>query len=47
VYVDPKLGIVTSGWVPTIEEAKARFLASSQKGPVREPPVDFCRLRLK
>ena len=31
VYVNPKLGIVTSGRVPTIEEAKAQFLASWQK----------------
>jgi hypothetical protein len=25
VYVDPRAGIVTSGKVPTLEEAKARF----------------------
>jgi hypothetical protein len=31
VYVNPKLGIITSGRAPTIEEAKAQFLASWQK----------------
>ena len=33
VYVNPTLGIVISGRVPTIEEAKAQFRASWQKVP--------------
>jgi hypothetical protein len=31
LYVNPMLGIVTSGRAPTIEEAKAQFLASWQR----------------
>ncbi len=31
VYVNPKLGILTSGRAPSIEEAKAQLLASWQK----------------
>jgi hypothetical protein len=31
VYVNPKLGIATSGRAATIEEAKAQFLANWQK----------------
>ena len=31
VYVDPKRGIITSGRAPTLEEAKAQFLANWQK----------------
>jgi hypothetical protein len=31
VYVDPKLVMNTSGRAPTIEEAKAQFLASWEK----------------
>jgi hypothetical protein len=30
VYVDPKHGIITSGRASTLEEAKAKFLASWQ-----------------
>jgi hypothetical protein len=33
VYVNPKLGITTSGRAPSIDQAKAQFLASWQKIP--------------
>jgi hypothetical protein len=33
VYVNPKLGIITSGRAPSIDQAKAQFLASWQKIP--------------
>jgi hypothetical protein len=39
VYVNPMLGIVTSGRAPTIEEAKAQFLASWQKCRSDSTPV--------
>jgi hypothetical protein len=38
VYVNPMLGIVTSGRAPTIEEAKAQFLASWRKCPTDSTP---------
>jgi hypothetical protein len=31
IYVDPTLGIVTSARAPTVEEAKAQFLASWER----------------
>ena len=31
VYVNPKLGITTSGRAPSLEEAKAQFLANWQR----------------
>jgi hypothetical protein len=33
VYIDPKLGITTSGRAACIDEAKAQFLASWQNVP--------------
>jgi len=33
VYIDPKLGITTSGRAASIDEAKAQFLASWQNVP--------------
>ena len=33
VYVNPKLGITTSGRAPSIDQAKAQFLASWQNIP--------------
>jgi hypothetical protein len=39
VYVNPMLGIVTSGRAPTIEEAKAQFLTSWQKCRGDSTPV--------
>ena len=33
VYVDPKVGIVTSGKVPTLDEAKAQFEAALAAAP--------------
>ena len=40
LYIDPKLGIVTSGRAPTIEEAKAQFLASWQRCRKLRRPVN-------
>jgi hypothetical protein len=39
VYIDPMLGIVTSGRAPTTEEAKAQFLVSWQKCRSDSTPV--------
>jgi hypothetical protein len=39
VYVNPKLGITTSGRAPTIEQAKAQFLASWEKCRRDSTPV--------
>jgi hypothetical protein len=39
VYINPKLGIITSGRAPTIEEAKAQFLASWQKCRTNPPEL--------
>jgi hypothetical protein len=33
VYVNPKLGVTTSGRAPTLDQAEAQFLASWQKIP--------------
>jgi hypothetical protein len=33
VYVNPKLGITTSGRAPSLDEAKAQFLTNWRKCP--------------
>jgi hypothetical protein len=38
VYVNPMLGIVTSGRAPSIEAAKAQFLTNWQKCPTDSTP---------
>jgi hypothetical protein len=39
VYINPMLGIVTSGRAPTLEEAKVQFLASWQRCRSDSTPV--------
>jgi hypothetical protein len=39
VYVNPKLGIKTSGRAPSLDEAKAQFLTSWQKYRADSTPI--------
>jgi hypothetical protein len=39
VYIDPKLGITTSGRAASLEDAKAQFLVSWHKCPTDSTPA--------